>query len=118
MKAGQDRSKSRTATRRGSPKKALTIRWIEWDTLPRGLGHGVEFHSGPRPEPASLVAFLDGYGWLHGTAQSVSILMRKPDEHYARRFLERVREEIEKALRAGTLKHGPLASDLYAWFNG
>jgi hypothetical protein len=82
------------------------------------LGHGVEFHSNASPDPATLLAFLEGYGWLHGSAPSVSIFMRKPNKRYSRSYLNRVRQQIEKVVRSGNLKGGRLAANLFAWFNG
>ena len=46
----------------------LKIVWREWDHPPsRILGHGVQFNDCEiESEDNSLVAFLDGFEWLHG----------------------------------------------------
>ncbi len=49
--------------------------------------------------------------------RSVVILVRTPDEHSSRRYLQDVRQQIEKALPSGTRWHGPRTADPFAWFN-
>jgi len=97
--------------------KAFVIQWVEWKEIPNGFGHGVEFHSDPSPEKASLVAFLDGYEWLHETPQVVPIFIRKADDTCSVSFLTEVKKQIEDELKSGKLRHGHLGKELYAWFN-
>ena len=93
------------------------IQWSEEEKIPGGLGHGVEFHTDPSPQMASLVAFLGGYEWLHGKPKVVPISIRKADDNCSASFLMEVKKQIEDALKSGKLKHGHLGGQLYAWFN-
>ena len=98
-------------------QKAFLIHWKEWEQIPEGFGHGVEFHTDSSPRKETLIAFLDGYDWLHGKPKSVPICIRKADLQYSPRFLRKVKTRIEIALKSGTLKDGYLGEHLYAWFN-
>ena len=98
-------------------EKNFVIQWLEWEEIPHGFGHGVEFHTDPSPENASLVAFLDGYEWLHGNPTVVPIFIRKADDTCSATFLTEVKKQIEDALQSGKLRHGHLGGQLYAWFN-
>ncbi len=95
----------------------FAIQWLEWEQIPNSFGHGVEFYIGPPSPKATLVAFLDGYEWLHGKPQVVPIFIRKPDDKCSASLLMEVKKEIEDALKSGKLKQGHLGEQLYAWFN-
>ena len=98
-------------------KKTFVIQWSEWEEIPDGFGHGVEFHTDPSPRKASLIAFLDGYEWLHGNRKVVPIFIRKADDTCPASFLMKVKKQIENALKSGKLRHGHLGGQLNAWFN-
>jgi hypothetical protein len=97
--------------------KAFVIQWSEWEEIPDGFGHGVEFHTDPSPQKATLVAFLDGYEWLRGKPKVVTIFIRKADDKCSATFLTEVKKQIEDALKSGKLRHGHLGGQLHAWFN-
>jgi len=98
-------------------KKAFVIQWSEWEKIPEGFGHGVEFHTDPSPQKATLVAFLRGYEWLRGKPKVVPIFIRKADDKCSANFLTGVKKQIEDAVTSGKLKHGKLGKQLHAWFN-
>jgi hypothetical protein len=100
-----------------SKKNALVIERSEWEKIPDGFGHGVEFHTDPSPQKATIVAFLDGYEWLRGKPKVVPIYIRKADDKCSATFLTEVKKQIEDALKSGKLRHGPLGKHLHAWFN-
>lgn len=60
----------------------VTIEWLDVDSIPElGQGHGVELYYAPTGELANapVVAFVDGYAWLHGTSDRAEVRILKPD---------------------------------------
>lgn len=98
-------------------KKAFVIQWSEWEVIPSCFGHGVEFHIDSHPKEFPPVAFLDGYEWYHGKSKVVQISIRKADDQCSAGFLIEAKKQIGDSLKSGTLMHGHLGGQLYAWFN-
>jgi len=54
----------------------MKVHWITIDEVPKGgFGHGVEFHQKYKDGSFRLVAFLEGYEWLHGKPEEVTIVI-------------------------------------------
>jgi hypothetical protein len=95
----------------------MKVIWKETEEWPPSCGHGVEFHSPNINARGSLLAFLDGYEWYHGSPEEIVIIIRKADLFFDQKFLNRAKILIEQALESGQLKHGKLSPQIQAWFN-
>jgi hypothetical protein len=99
----------------------VSVVWVELDE-DRPRGHGVEFrHRGSR---RTVVAFADGYDWLHkpGTPARVEILKRRPHGLSSEQWKEIV-AQTKVAVAGffnGSRKLGPNFDDgpVSAWYNG
>jgi hypothetical protein len=94
----------------------MKVEWRE-SNWPPFLGHGVQFHTGPKPAEESLFAFLAGYEWLNGEPETVVILIRRPDSQFPASFLTEAKALIEKAIDTRKLWQGHVAGGVWAWLN-
>src|SRR5262249_19127138 len=75
------------------------------------LGHGVEYHDRKiRARRKSLVAFLDGFEWLHGVSNEVLIHCIKPNRVTTEAVLQEMKERIEAAIAKGEIPHGRITA--------
>lgn len=108
-----------------NPQKAqkktdqLEVIWRDWDHFPRpGLGHGVEFlDTTIEDHEKSIVAFLDGYDWLHGDSNEAVIYCITPNLFFSQDVLARMKKRIEELIKTKRLGHGKITPRIFAWFN-
>lgn len=93
---GKGRRRRPGAAWDGSTEPGVTIRWITWRTAPpKGLGHGVGFYDAEiEGQYASLVAFLDGFAWLHGDSTEAVIHCIRPNAVTTARVLDAMKKRI------------------------
>ena len=95
----------------------MKIHWKEVAVLyPGEGGHGVEIISGC-DEQGPVVAFVHGYEWLHGSPDELTVSTIASTDTWTVVDRDRMRQTVEQLLLSGLLKHGPIGSDLFAWFN-
>jgi hypothetical protein len=108
-----------SASSRQIPKRA--IRWIEFEEPDTSFGHGVQFlHDELEQEHygENIVAFLDGYGWLHRRGGRATVRLRKtcPTSINEEHWIE-IRETVRQAVLVflsnednfeGSFRHGPV----------
>jgi hypothetical protein len=58
-------------------KTTRRVRWVEYDRLESGSGHGVEFLYSEN-EQEFVVAFLEGFDWRNGRPATVSLAKARP----------------------------------------
>ena len=99
------------------------VTWFEVKELKRGMGHGVEFlftnHS------RSIIAFLEGYKWLHEGKGAVTVYVLTPEadifkessvDGYA--IVEEAKSTVLQFLKKKALwKPGRIGDNYFAWFN-
>jgi len=103
--------------------KAFDITWVEVNELERGRGHGVEFlYSDSR---GSIIAFLEGYNWMHEGKGAVKVYILTPEAGIFKESSEDGNSIVEDAkstvlyfLKKKALwKHGKIGDKFFAWFN-
>jgi hypothetical protein len=97
----------------------MEIVWIEWTTTTDSLtlGHGVCFHDRKREREEDLVAFVDGFEWLHGNPRQVTIRCIKTDKLTTSRTLNAFKRVIEDYVRRKEVPSGMLTRRLAAIAN-
>ncbi len=113
------------AKRRPGTVRKLAIHWIEVEILESGQGHGVEFVYTDKKGSRHLAAFLEGYGWYHGTEDTATIYILSPASQSLNSWtadpaivLDEIRAAVEKFFSNPKLqRHGELSSNVFAWFN-
>jgi hypothetical protein len=99
----------------------MQIIWVEdGDLRPYG-GHGIDFFSDPDESPASLVAVLRGFDWLHFEPDVVEVGIRPASSEYPVKALAAARGAIERFVRSRGPFDGQLTkidAHLYAHVNG
>jgi hypothetical protein len=100
-------------------QEKVKVIWREWDQLPgEGFGHGVEFHDTTiRGRDQSIVAFLDGFAWLHGFSDEATIFCIKPNTRTTREVVSAMQERIEKLVSTRELPNGRITERIRAWVN-
>jgi hypothetical protein len=98
----------------------LKIIWREWNQPPsEGFGHGVEFHDTTvHGRDQSIVAFLDGFAWLHGISDEAVIYCIKPNTRTPRDVLSTMKKRVEKILSKRGVPNGQITDRIRAWVNG
>ena len=86
----------------------MKIVWQEWTpaSMPGGLGHGLEFRDVQREGYGGVVAFVDGFSWLHGDPAEVVVLCIKPDAQTGARTLAAMKKKIAALLLAKAIPCG------------
>jgi len=94
----------------------VRITWSEWTVVPNpwSFGHGVHFHDRKKPRESDLVAFVDGYRWLHENPEEVVVHCIKPDEVTTKRTLDAMKRRIESLLLAKSVPCGIIARRIEA----
>lgn len=79
-------------------EKNMNIIWKEWQITPEAgsLGHGIHFHDKKRNRESDLIAFVDGFHWLHELSCDVVIYCIKPDATTDTQTLGAMKNEIEQ----------------------
>jgi len=98
-------------------KVKIKVTWQEFEEVPEGFGHGVEFYMQDRNENREFVAFLEGYEWYHGSPKEVLIKIRKASDFKDPNILKNVRRDIESALKENRLCQGEISPLVFAWLN-
>jgi hypothetical protein len=97
----------------------MKIVWKEWKITPdeHSFGHGVHFHDCRKPRNASLVAWLEGYKWLHARPKIVTIWCIVPDIITTVNVIEVMQRAIDMHVKNKTLPCGRIAPYIDAWPN-
>jgi hypothetical protein len=97
----------------------MKIIWQEWTVVPdfHKFGHGIHFHDKRKERDASLVAFLDGYEWLHGNPPEVVIYCIKPDAITLPRVLNAMKAKVEELLPSKSIPDGMITRRIFAVYN-
>jgi hypothetical protein len=91
----------------------MKIIWNEWTVVPdfHHFGHGIHFHDKKKEWESGLVAFVEGYSWLHGNPPEVLVNCIKPDSITTPKVLNAMKVKIEELLRSKRIpKHMLLES--------
>lgn len=98
----------------------MKVIWQEWTVVPnpRRFGHGVYFHDKKRREDNDLIAFVDGYQWLHENPEEVVVCCIKPDEETTVRTMNAMKKRVELLLLAKKVPHGMITNRVEAIVNG
>ncbi|MFZ4441509.1 MAG: hypothetical protein ACOYOS_24120 [Syntrophales bacterium] len=97
----------------------MRIIWKEWAITPsvNDFGHGVHFHDCRRPADADLVAWLEGYKWLHAKPKIVTIWCIAPDDITTQDVIGEMQKAIEIHVKNNRLPCGRIATNIDAWPN-
>lgn len=102
-------------------EKTRQLRWVEYDRLDRGKGHGVEFLYSEN-DHEFLVAFLEGFGWRNGGPATVELAKACPvliaEESWSG-IIASTRQAVGVFLSDDSnfnysFRHGPI----HIWING
>lgn len=89
-------------------RNSLNFIWKGWPAgiKDRGLGHGIEFWDVTRDSKygKKVVAFVDGFEWLHGYSDDVIIYCDEPDEVFPASEIEAMKQEVEEVLSKRVIK--------------
>lgn len=97
----------------------LTVLWktFEQGCEPR-CGHGIEFHLDNALDKKSLIAFIDGFEWYHGSSDKLLVWIRRGLEVTHPEACATLHDAIEKATANREIISGELPNGLVAWVNG
>lgn len=78
----------------------MNICWREWTTIPseKHFGHGVHYHDIRKQNRNSLVAWLEGYEWLHGNPGTVTVWCISPDGITTKDDLDEMKQRVESCI--------------------
>ena len=98
----------------------MRIIWNTWETTPDAwaFGHGVHFHDCRKPSDHSLVAWLEGYEWLHGNPKVVPVWCIAPDSITTEDVLTAMREAITTHLKKKKVPSERISPHIDAIMNG
>ena len=94
------------------------VNWIECDNLGL-LGHGVEFFiTDSRHQRVIVVAFLEGFGWLHQPGSEATVMIRRNPPSFLdpdnwAKILKSTREAVliflsDPRKHGWSFRHGPI----------
>lgn len=101
----------------------MRVIWVEEEGLQPAAGHGADFATDERPTSENTIAVVRGFEWLHGSPETIEVLIRPPDDRYPATFLADARQVIEEYLKrerdvVGEFwARGWLTPDIYVWLN-
>lgn len=95
----------------------MRVIWKGQAGLRPHAGHGFDFFAEESMKPASLLAVLRGFEWLHSHAEEVEILIRPPDDAYDETTLAAARMMIEDFMQRPLISQGHLLGSIYMWPN-
>lgn len=98
---GRKSGRATIATESASKSREICVVWREWGSVPitGNFGHGVHFHDRQKPRMDSLVAWVEGYEWLHGNPDSVVIYCIAPDAITTQPVLRAMKAAITRRLK-------------------
>ena len=103
--------------------KEFNVTWLQVNELKRGFGHGVEFrYSNPQ---GNIIAFLEGYKWMHEGKGTVKIYILAPEADIFQEISEDGNSIVKEAkstvlyfLKKKALwNQGKIGDNFFAWFN-
>lgn len=79
----------------------MIVDWKIWTSVPSvgSFGHGVHFHDDLKPWDTSLVAWIEGYEWLHGNPKTIEIWCIAPDDVTTSRILSAMKRSVEAKIK-------------------
>jgi hypothetical protein len=94
----------------------MKIIWMEWKTVPdeHSFGHGVHFHDSRKSCDMSLVAWLEGYEWLHGNPDTVQIWCITPDAITTASSLTVMKRDITAYVQSKKVPCGKISPNIQA----
>jgi len=95
----------------------MKVIWKEFEEIPTGFGHGVEFYINEEDGKRKFVAFLEGYEWYHGSPDKIVIKIRKAADFESPKILKNIRRDIENSLKKKRLWQGEISPLVFAWLN-
>jgi len=97
----------------------MRIVWREWTDVPDPLsfGHGVQFHDKKRARDHGLIAFVEGYQWLHKNPDEVVAYCIKPDGETTVRTINAMKKKVESLLLGKKVPYGMITRRVKAWPN-
>ena len=98
----------------------VDVKWITWKTPPTNdFGHGVVFYDvGIDGRRDSLVAFLDGFAWLHGLSNEAVIYCIRPNRITTAKVLRAMSVRIEDLLERKTVPNDRITARIKAVVHG
>jgi hypothetical protein len=102
----------------------LVIEWVEVTKISEGrLGHGVQFLY--RGGEGIVIAFIEGFGWLHGTEKHVSVFILSVESELwgsytdnPQKILRTLKECVHLVLEErGKAYHGIIKDNIFCIFN-
>jgi len=97
----------------------MKLIWKQWQTIPSisSFGHGVHFHDMRKARQTSLVAWVQGYQWLHGNPEEVVIWVIPSDSVSTESFLSDMKEIVGSFIRHKKVPFGNIGRNLEAFPN-
>ena len=94
----------------------MNIEWKIWTSVPYELpfGHGVHFHDNFKQWDKSLVAWIEGYEWLHGNPETIQIWCIAPDEVTTPQILAAMKRSIKAKIKHKILLCGNITPRIKA----
>ena len=98
----------------------MNIVWQIWSReTPQGaLGHGIEFHDRRRPDDNTLIGFIDGFGWLHGTQENVRIYHIQPDGFSSESTIRAMKRYAKSIIASKRVPQDSPRRRITTWING
>jgi hypothetical protein len=95
---------------------------VQWKIFEEGskpcCGHGIEFHVNMGSNRQSLIAFIDGFEWYHGSSNEMLVWILKGLEFDLPDVYATVLEAIKEAATKRKFINGDLSNGVTAWVNG
>ena len=103
----------------------LKFTWHESIEIPSNVvGHGIEFHDAIKDEDGeyrmsekSLVGFVEGFGWLHGTSNDVVAYCITPNAHIPKAVLSEMKKQVEELLSMREVPPEQITDRIRSWAN-
>lgn len=103
----------------GKSSKPPKIIWKKMDdTSNRPFGHGVLFVDTSMDGEDAIVAFLDGFAWLHGFSDEAVIHCINPNTRTSEAVLSTMKKRIEAILLKGKIPSGKITERIRALVSG
>ena len=97
----------------------MKIIWKQWEIAPddHQFGHGILFFDTCKPRGNNLVAWVEGYEWLHRNPSAITAWQIAPDLITTNEILAEMRRAIEEHLMSKSVPKNMLTSRIEAWPN-
>jgi len=97
----------------------ITVQWEAFDPGDEPVcGHGIEFHLDNALDKKSLIAFIDGFEWHHGSSDEMLVWIRRGLEATHPYAYATLHDAIDKAAASRDIISGKLSNRVVAWVNG